>query len=63
MARRWRYYWYDGAYFRGPADQVWVEQVWSPGQQKWLPYTGDDTLKQGMFGALATKQEAESQDW
>lgn len=61
MARRWKYCEYDGAYFRGPADVVSVEQVWDPEQQKWLPYAGENAFKRGMFGAPATKQEAESQ--
>lgn len=63
LARRWRYVEYDGAYFRGPADVISIEQVWSPTDQKWLPYRGENAFKRGWFGARATKEEAESQHW
>ena len=61
MARRWQNCEYDRTDFRGPAGVVSVEQVWDPELQKWLPYAGENAFKRGMFGAPATKQEAESQ--
>jgi len=63
LAIGWRYYEYDGAYFRGTTDTVGVQAVWNPEQQKWLCYTGRDGIKQTIFGAPATKEEAESQHW
>lgn len=63
MAIGWRYYEYDGAYFRGRAEAAGVDDVWDPNQQKWLPYTGKDRVKQTSFGSAVTREEAESQHY
>jgi hypothetical protein len=37
-----------------------VEDVWNAITGKWVPYTGKGSLKQTIFGAPATKEEAEN---
>lgn len=59
----YRYYEYDGAYFRGRTEAAGVDDVWDPRERKWSTYTGPDRTKQTIFGAPATKEEAESQHW
>lgn len=63
MAGKWKYYEYDGAYFRGwaysPDDFASVSEVWWPTEKKWVPYKGDG-FKRAFYGNPASKDEAET---